>query len=921
MLSNKLTFSLVLVLMLAFAATSVYAQNVPAAAVPGASGFGVVTAPSPANGIDDDVADAELTGMPNLADLLQFGGTIEVLMPVVAAADPATNTFHASGTAAGTSPLPISEDDAKAAMHRVVITEIMWALDGADGAVTAQWIELHNPGAAILPATDGLRLNFIYNQRAYRVGQTIRDLDNDGAVDATDETLTYVVVDAVSTVDRFGRFWELKGQSGNSVRGTDEEEPVSNLVSMYRKRSLEDKPSPMAYKFKSGAPDGDKFTDGTDGGQWIASAARRNMTGAFIGTPGSVHVERPGAGKIFDLAAVTAATAGSGIIINEVRDDPSRANVDWIELYNNSAVTTAPISVKNWRVRLATATMNDDGTYKDHKTSVLAILPDYRIPAGEYLLIVNRDPEDTDLAGGENLADIAEGGTRKVVKRGATHVYHISDGSADGVDGLDLPGSGKYLIVLRSGDKGDDNYHEQFVDFAGNGFFKEDSKAGTDVWPLRGWKVPGDVDQADFGGDNTFSALGMSFARTHSGSKVNSGANRLHKDHWAAVSAQGGIGYDRDVDLATSPGTPGYANNAHLGFVDNDQGNADATDDVMYDGMVTISEVMYDAGSRGRTPQWIELHNSSMTQAINLKGWEMAIRNKEYDGKFYVDANFEFEDATILPNQTLLLVSKSGPNDVADNRVYNLLAKHQRDLNLLPGNSILLSPGGFYLKLTAKSMVGGRTVSVDMDEAGNLMADGARLTAMWELPPVAEGGARQSLVRAYGPMALDAAGTPEAAADGTMESSWIASEAGTFYYGDRGDMGTPGYRKGGPLPVSLSSFRPVRNQTTGHVDITWITQSELNNAGFNILRSETKTGEFKVINVKGIVAGHGTTSEKHVYTFTDTTAKPNIVYYYQIEDVSINGQRTTLTTTHLRGNVSAGGKLATRWGELKSSVK
>ena len=137
------------------------------------------------------------------------------------------------------------------------------------------------------------------------------------------------------------------------------------------------------------------------------------------------------------------------------------------------------------------------------------------------------------------------------------------------------------------------------------------------------------------------------------------------------------------------------------------------------------------------------------------------------------------------------------------------------------------------------------------------------------------------------------------------------------YFGHHSDISTAGGRDGGPLPVSLSSFRPLRNQATGHVDIQWVTQSELNNAGFNILRSETKTGEFKVINVKGIIAGHGTTSEKHVYTFTDTTAKPNIVYYYQIEDISLDGQRTTLRTTHLRGNVSAAGKLTTTWSNLK----
>ena len=161
---------------------------------------------------------------------------------------------------------------------------------------------------------------------------------------------------------------------------------------------------------------------------------------------------------------------------------------------------------------------------------------------------------------------------------------------------------------------------------------------------------------------------------------------------------------------------------------------------------------------------------------------------------------------------------------------------------------------------------------------------------------------------------------PDGKGEGTMMTSWRYSDiagAGLTYYGHRDDVGTPGYRLGSPLPVSLSSFRPVRDKATGEVVVRWITQSELNNAGFNILRSETKNGAFKVVNVKGIVPGHGTTSEQHVYEWKDTSAKPNVVYYYQIEDVSLDGKRTTLTTTRLKGHVSAAGKLTTTWSDLK----
>ena len=119
---------------------------------------------------------------------------------------------------------------------------------------------------------------------------------------------------------------------------------------------------------------------------------------------------------------------------------------------------------------------------------------------------------------------------------------------------------------------------------------------------------------------------------------------------------------------------------------------------------------------------------------------------------------------------------------------------------------------------------------------------------------------------------------------------------------------------GDPLPVSLSYFRA--ELTHAGVVLRWITESELNNAGFNIRRSETKNGEFKVINPK-LIQGAGTTSERHTYTWKDTTAKPNVVYYYRIEDISHAGVRKQLATVRLRGYVSAAGKLTTSWGDLK----
>ncbi len=118
-----------------------------------------------------------------------------------------------------------------------------------------------------------------------------------------------------------------------------------------------------------------------------------------------------------------------------------------------------------------------------------------------------------------------------------------------------------------------------------------------------------------------------------------------------------------------------------------------------------------------------------------------------------------------------------------------------------------------------------------------------------------------------------------------------------------------------PLPVTLSSFKA--EHTNAGVILNWTTESEVDNAGFYIYRCETRDGEFKVVNPT-MIQGAGTTGERNEYTWTDSTAKPNTVYYYQIEDVSHAGVHKQLATVRLRGLVSAKGKFTTSWADLKT---
>ena len=343
------------------------------------------------------------------------------------------------------------------------------------------------------------------------------------------------------------------------------------------------------------------------------------------------------------------------------------------------------------------------------------------------------------------------------------------------------------------------------------------------------------------------------------------------------------------------------------------------------DGRIYISEIMFAGG--GTLPQWIEIANSSRTEQVNLSGWTLMVENETANANVFVKTKAKFripegKGTRIDPSgqydtpSTLLVVSRQGRTNLdgrmAEGQVVNL--------NISRPGYALLSDVAFKITLAPP----GRSIVTEQaaaraaatDVVGNLADDG---TVAWALP-TNEGDGRSSILRRH------VSAEPK---EGTLMDAWVlASDTGftqdmhdttQSYYGFSRDVGTPGFRAGGALPVELSHFHPERQKDTGVVVITWSTQSELNNAGFFIKRSQQRSGQFMVVN-PAMIPGAGTTSEKQFYTYTDTTAQPNVVYYYQIEDVSFDGDRQTLTHgTRLKGHVGAAGKLTSTWGDLKMS--
>jgi hypothetical protein len=88
------------------------------------------------------------------------------------------------------------------------------------------------------------------------------------------------------------------------------------------------------------------------------------------------------------------------------------------------------------------------------------------------------------------------------------------------------------------------------------------------------------------------------------------------------------------------------------------------------------------------------------------------------------------------------------------------------------------------------------------------------------------------------------------------------------------------------LPIELSEFSGTYK--SGVVELRWTTESEINNLGFNLYKSEIENGIFE--KVGEFIEGAGNSSNKNNYSFTDPEVIAGHTYYYQLEDVSTNGK-------------------------------
>lgn len=102
------------------------------------------------------------------------------------------------------------------------------------------------------------------------------------------------------------------------------------------------------------------------------------------------------------------------------------------------------------------------------------------------------------------------------------------------------------------------------------------------------------------------------------------------------------------------------------------------------------------------------------------------------------------------------------------------------------------------------------------------------------------------------------------------------------------------------LPVVLSVF--TATGSLNGVELKWITESEINNAGFEILRATKEAGTYQLIDSylnNPDLQGQGNSSTRHIYYYKDELVTMGQTYWYKLIDIDYNGVRV------IHGPVSA----------------
>jgi hypothetical protein len=87
------------------------------------------------------------------------------------------------------------------------------------------------------------------------------------------------------------------------------------------------------------------------------------------------------------------------------------------------------------------------------------------------------------------------------------------------------------------------------------------------------------------------------------------------------------------------------------------------------------------------------------------------------------------------------------------------------------------------------------------------------------------------------------------------------------------------------LPIQLAFFTAAAVGETD-VRVDWMTLSEINNYGFEVQKSTSQIYDFQAVS--GLIPGHGTTNERHAYSYTDNCVTPGL-WLYRLKQMDLDG--------------------------------
>ena len=279
---------------------------------------------------------------------------------------------------------------------------------------------------------------------------------------------------------------------------------------------------------------------------------------------------------------------------------------------------------------------------------------------------------------------------------------------------------------------------------------------------------------------------------------------------------------------------------------------------------VEISEIMYDPSVSDSGGEWLEIYNNTGS-TLDITGWILDVGGADVET---LEQRVGWGDISQIPAGAYAVISELASTVNFD------------DIYGPPSISIYVAVTGSAISLS--NTPGERIVLKNSDESITYQD--------FTYPDNVTNGAMIKFV------IFD---------DEDTESLWVAAST---------PEGTPGSIDTGAdqtLPVTLSSF--TATPTDFGVIIKWRTESEVNNLGWNIYRSEKKDGKFVKINARLILSASNSATPN--YQFVDDTAVKGRQYYYYLEDVDISGQRNKSPIILISKRKA--GKLAATWGGIK----